>query len=138
MDNTANTLFLIHNSVLPSSINHILRRLTAVRYLVRTLICNLSTTDTHFEHVWTGGKNAYNKDPEIDHTSFETLEVKLRDGTKIVFFINPDESDWSVADYTPPDFDSDGNEIREDYCSSETSGPRPPDYDSNGNEIWDD
>ena len=79
----------------------------------------------------------YNKDSEIDYTSFETLEVKLRDGTKVVFFINPDESDWSVADYTPPNFDLEGNKIREDYYSSKTSGPRPPDYNSDGNEIWD-
>ena len=81
----------------------------------------------------------YNKDPEIDYTSFETLEVKLRDGTKVVFFINPESDDWSVPDYTPPDFDSDGNEIRKDYYSSKTSRLlRPPNYDSNGNEIWDD
>ena len=93
MDNTENTSFLITPSVLSFLINHILRQLTAVRSSVRTLIRELSATNIHFEHVWPGGKGVYNKDPEIDYTSFETLEVRLQDGTKVVFFINPDESD---------------------------------------------
>ena len=121
MDNTANTFFLITPLDIPSLNHRILRRITAVRYSVRTLIRKLSATNIYFEHVWTGDKNLYNKDPEIDYTSFETLEVKLRDGTKVVLFINPDKSDWPEADYEPLEFYSDGNEIRKDYCSSKTS-----------------
>ena len=87
--------------------------------MVRTLIRDLSATDIYFEHVSPGGKNEYNKDPDIDYTDFDELEVTLQDGTKEVLFNEP------------PEFES----IREDYRSSETSGP--PIYNSDGNEIWD-
>ena len=74
----------------------------------------------------------YNKVPNTDYTSFDALEIKLHNGTKVVLFHNP-ERNGSVAGNEPIEFDSDGNEIREDYCSSKTSGP--PIYNSDGNEI---
>ena len=143
------------HSDLPSLVNSIIRqrifgqssRRNTGRYSIRILLSEFAATGYYFEHVGSGGKtiSAYNKEEDVNYTSLEeSPEIALHDGTKVVFPIDLD-SEESVV---PPDYDSDGNEIREDDWDhkqssredSDKSGGStgsiiPPSYDSDGNEI---
>ena len=82
----------------------------------------------------------YNKEEDVDYTPLEeSPEVVLHNGTKVVFPIDLDESNCSRGIWVPPNYDSDGNKIREDDWDYKQSSNSiclvPPDYDSDGNEI---
>ena len=142
------------NLELPSLVNNIIRqrifgrssRQNNKRYSIRILLSEFAATGYYFVHVELGGIiSVYNKEEYVNYTPLEeSLEVFLHDGTKVIFPINLD-SEESVV---PPDYDSDGNEIREDDWdhkqssredSDESGGSTgsisPPSYNSDSNEI---
>ena len=140
-----NNLLDIHSD-LPSLVNSIIRqrifgqssRRNTGRYSIRILLSKFAATGYYFEHVGSGGKTiaAYNKEEDINYTPLDkSPEIALHDRTKVVFPIDID-SEESVV---PPNYDLDGNEIREEDWdhekNSDSTGLVPPDYDSDGNEI---
>ena len=86
----------------------------------------------------------YNKEAEVNYTSLDELpEVILCDGTRVVCTIDLDKSVCSRGSFVSSDYDSDGNEIREDdwdykQSSGSIGSSVPPDYDSDSNEIRED
>ena len=69
----------------------------------------------------------YNKEANVNYTPLdESPEVILHDGTKVVFPIELDESVSSRESSGPSDYDSDGNEIREDNWDYEQVNPNKP------------
>lgn len=116
-----------------------------VRYSTRTLLVGLADSGYYFVHVWPGGENknlAYNS--ELKGSNLTPLEqspaITLRDGTKVVFPLDLDESDSSEESIDPPEYDSDGNVIRirlppdRDESESSVDLINPLEYDSDGNE----
>ena len=80
----------------------------------------------------------YNKEDNVTYTSLDkSPEVTLHDGTKVVFPINLDKSVCPGGSFVPPNFDSDGNKIREDLDKSGGSigSIVLPVYNSEGHEI---
>ena len=90
---------------LPSSVNSIIRQRIFGRsstrnkgqYSIRILLKDFEETGYYFEHVGAGGTIAvYNKEEDVDYTPLkESPEVVLHDGTKVVFPINLDDSNYS-------------------------------------------
>ena len=117
---------------LPSLVDCIFRQISSqpARYSVRILLSNLAATGYYFKHVWPGGKNknsVYNKEANVNYTPLdESPEVILHDGTKVVFPIELDKSVSSRESSGPPDYDSDGNKIREDNWDYEQVNPNKP------------
>ena len=111
------------------------------RYSIRILLSEFAATGYYFEHVELGGTiSVYNKDEYINYTPLEeSPEVVLHDGTKVVFPINLDDSNYSRGSWVSPNYDLDGNEIREDDWdheqSNDSTGLVPPDYNSEGHKI---
>ena len=74
----------------------------------------------------------YNEEEYVNYTPLEeSPEVFLHDGTKVIFPIDLD-SEESVV---PPNYDSDGNEIREEDWdheqNSDSTGLGPPEDGNN-------
>ena len=102
-----------------------------------------TTSETHATCIKEDGRryfyafvSAYSKEEDANCTPLEeSPEIALHDRTKVVFPIDLD-SEESVV---PPNYDSDGNEIREEDWdheqNSDSTGLVPPDYDSDGNKF---
>ena len=133
------------NLELPSLVNNMIRqrifgrssRRNTGRYSIRILLKEFEQTGYYFEHVGLGGTiSVYNKEEYVNYTPLEeSPELVLHDGTKVIFPIDLD-SEESVV---PPNYHSDGNEIREEDWdhkqNSDSTGLVPPDYDSDGNKV---